>query len=608
METIMTKRKAYGLMLFMLISLLLCSALSRTASAAVVYLKAVATTKTMPDGTNVPMWGFAKCTTATFTTCDAATVPGPALTANQGDTLNIHVRNHLNLLPGGLYTEPVSIIIPGQIAPMSPVWINSSGVVVATGSRPALDVTSRMRSLTAETAVGATSIYTWTNIKAGTYLYLSGTHGSLQVPMGLYGSLTVLSAVGQAYPANPNINSTFAAEQVLLFSEIDPVLNQAVADGTYGTPPGPTSSIGYHPRYFLINGEPFTYGRSPLPVADAGQRTLLRFLNAGLQDHTPMLQGIYGEAIAEDGNLYPFGKKQYSLQLPAGKTVDVIITPAAAGYIPLYDRMLSLTNAAESPGGMMLYLEVPSPTQYLLTVNKTGAGTGKVMSVNLPGGILCGTACSSDNETYNANTIVNLAAVPDAGSVFNGWSGDCGGTGSCLVTMNAAKTVNANFISDTTYTLTVTGGGGTGPGGTITGLGINCNISGWIGSGDCTEQYPSGTVVPLTATGAAGSAFTSWSGACTGAGVCNVTMDNNKMVAGQFDIITYALNVNGSGTGSGSVSGLGISCTIINGVTSGDCTEQIQAGSNVGLNAAAAAGSSFTGWSGGCAGTGPVIS
>ena len=102
--------------------------------------------------------------------------------------------------------------------------------------------------------------------------------------------------------------------------------------------------------------------------------------------------------------------------------MDVAITPTAAGYIPLYDRMLSLTNAAESPGGMMLYLEVPSLTQYLLTVNKTGAGTGKVMSVNLPGGILCGTACVSDNETYNANTIVNLAAIADAGSVFNGWT------------------------------------------------------------------------------------------------------------------------------------------------------------------------------------------
>ena len=70
METIMKKRKIYGLMLFMLISLLLCSALAQTASAAVVdvYLKAVATNKVMPDGTNVPMWGFAGCD-STFATC-----------------------------------------------------------------------------------------------------------------------------------------------------------------------------------------------------------------------------------------------------------------------------------------------------------------------------------------------------------------------------------------------------------------------------------------------------------------------------------------------------------------------------------------------------------
>ena len=56
--------------------------------------------------------------------------------------------------------------------------------------------------------------------------------------------------------------------------------------------------------------------------------------------------------------------------------------------------------------------------------------------------------------------------------------------------------------------------------GTVTGspTGITCPAT-------CSAPYPSGTVVTLTATPVAGSAFTGWSGAgCTGTGPCTVTV------------------------------------------------------------------------------------
>lgn len=77
---------------------------------------------------------------------------------------------------------------------------------------------------------------------------------------------------------------------------------------------------------------------------------------------------------------------------------------------------------------------------FTLTVTKAGSGSGTVTSS--PAGINCGTACS---EPYASNTGVTLTATPASGSVFAGWSGACTGTGSCTVTMDAAKSVTATF-------------------------------------------------------------------------------------------------------------------------------------------------------------------
>jgi uncharacterized repeat protein (TIGR02543 family) len=81
---------------------------------------------------------------------------------------------------------------------------------------------------------------------------------------------------------------------------------------------------------------------------------------------------------------------------------------------------------------------------HLLTVNKTGTGTGTVTSDIT--GINCGGDCT---ETYDYGTSVILTATPtDHYNRLTGWSGtgiSCPGTGTCTVSMNAAKTVTATF-------------------------------------------------------------------------------------------------------------------------------------------------------------------
>jgi hypothetical protein len=75
-----------------------------------------------------------------------------------------------------------------------------------------------------------------------------------------------------------------------------------------------------------------------------------------------------------------------------------------------------------------------------LSVGKDGSGGGTVTSD--PAGINCGYACSAE---FDYGTPVTLTAVADTGSTFTGWGGACSGTGDCVVTMDAAKSVTATF-------------------------------------------------------------------------------------------------------------------------------------------------------------------
>jgi len=99
---------------------------------------------------------------------------------------------------------------------------------------------------------------------------------------------------------------------------------------------------------------------------------------------------------------------------------------------------------------------------------------------------------------------VTLTAVPAAGSLFGGWSGACSGTGSCVVSMTAARSVTATF-NLVSYTLTVSRAGSGGGSVTSSPSGIDCGS-------DCSQSYTMGTSVTLTATPSAGSVFSGWSG------------------------------------------------------------------------------------------------
>ncbi|MBK7319521.1 LamG-like jellyroll fold domain-containing protein [Candidatus Villigracilis affinis] len=199
-----------------------------------------------------------------------------------------------------------------------------------------------------------------------------------------------------------------------------------------------------------------------------------------------------------------------------------------------------------------------------LSVSKTGTGTGTITSA--PAGINCGAAC-----TYNfpRNTSVVLTAAPTLGSTFTGWSGaGCSGTGTCTVTMDAAKSVIANFDL-TEYTLTITSDHGT------------------VAKNPDKATYHYGDSVQLTATPAVGWAFTNWSGGVTGiSNPVSLTINGNTSVTANYTQIEYSLTINTIGDGS-------VATDISGPYHHGDLVE---------LTATPAAGWTFANWSGDAAG------
>ena len=415
-----------------------------------VNLTAGPATATLPDGTAVPMWGYS-CNTVGPTCAPlnknaTAGVWSPVvITVPTGTDLQIVLTNNLAFKPATGPTNyiPTSLMIVGQLG----AGLGSSPLAVPSPNHADQVVTwstvgsggtftppgqgTRVQSFSQEVAaVGATlqtgevasgATLTWKAPRPGTYLLESGTHPSIQGPMGLYGMVVVTTAptaaagvetaAGTAYPANPGPPAapavTYDADIPLLLSEIDPVQNHTVGAAVNtsgfsetavwsGQPNqcGNSSStnyltcyppaVNYSPLYYLFNGVAFNktnapaslFAASPATLAPAaGTKTatgsvLVRLVNAGLRMHVPSIVGsLTGTAgasgfslIAEDGNPLPGTPRvQSEVFLAAGKTYDVMINGPAAGSTALavFDRELSLSgNAIGRDAGMLAYIGI----------------------------------------------------------------------------------------------------------------------------------------------------------------------------------------------------------------------------------------------------------
>ncbi len=169
-----------------------------------------------------------------------------------------------------------------------------------------------------------------------------------------------------------------------------------------------------------------------------------------------------------------------------------------------------------------------NPASVTMDVNKTITANFAINTYTLTVTATNGTVTKNpDQATYDSAAVVQLIATPATGYHFTSWSGDLtGSTNPATVTMNANKTITANFAINT-YALTVNA------------------TNGSVTKNPNQATYDSNTTVQLTATPATGYHFTSWSGDLTGStNPATVTMNANKTITANFAINTYALTVN----------------------------------------------------------------
>jgi Divergent InlB B-repeat domain len=233
--------------------------------------------------------------------------------------------------------------------------------------------------------------------------------------------------------------------------------------------------------------------------------------------------------------------------------------------------------------------------QKTLSVVKEGSGAGAITSS--PAGIACTTSCQAE---FNEGSALTLEAQPaPLGSRFTGWTveGDpfaCSGAGLCEVALSQDITVKADFEAVPIHTLSVEASGE----GTLSSspAGIRC-------PGNCSAQFDQGTEVTLAASPGAHQAFSGWSGACSGTGACKVDLAADTSVSAGFTPILHTLSLSrgGSGTGTITSSPAGIVC-------GSSCSARYKEGTELTLTAVPAAGSTFSGWTGGaCSGTGTCL-
>ena len=229
-----------------------------------------------------------------------------------------------------------------------------------------------------------------------------------------------------------------------------------------------------------------------------------------------------------------------------------------------------------SAQGVVVTDTLPSNGQFVSASTTQGTCTGGST-------VTCAIGAMNKSPVVTVTIGVNVAMA--AGLISNAATVSASVNSPDPSTTNNASLLNA-------YVLSV---GPAGPGNGIISsapFGIDCG-------GTCRQIFAEGTVVTLSAKPVAGSMFDRWSGACAGQGACTVTMTQARAATATFSLKSYVVTVVITGTGGGVVTStpVGITCGVA-------CQESFTHATPLTLTAVPAAGSTFVGWSGGCASAG----
>jgi FtsP/CotA-like multicopper oxidase with cupredoxin domain len=268
------------------------------------------------DGASVYAWGYANGN-------GAMQYPGPTLIVNQGDTVTVNLSNQLPV--------PVSIVFPGQ-----------QGVLASGGSAGVM----AQEAPAVAGGVAGTVSYTFVATQPGTYLYHSGTQPAVQVEMGLLGTLIVRpSAADPLHQAYGHAGTRFDHEYLFLLTEMDPAIHEQVAAKVAAGGAISVDTSAWHPVLWFINGRnapdtmldanvPWlpTQPYNCMPRMHAGEKLLMRVVNAGRDLHPFHTHGNNFTLLARDGRLLEsapgagpdLAASDFTLRAVPGETYDAI--------------------------------------------------------------------------------------------------------------------------------------------------------------------------------------------------------------------------------------------------------------------------------------------
>lgn len=248
-------------------------------------------------GTTLAVWGYSDLS-------GSPRIPGPALTANEGDTLNITVINNHTL--------------------------NHNLVV------------QNVTSDTAPIAPGASKTYSFTAPAAGTYLYSDTLNNNINREMGLYGALIVRPADGSntVWLGGP----AYSFQRTWVVSEMDkPRWNDVAGAG------GTVNTSIYRPNYFLMNGMGGFDAMHDVATTISGvvgQTALVRIVNPGQFAHSLHFHGNHAQVLTVNGMHQGTPYKEVDvINIPPMGTTDVLYYLNQPGDYPMHVHTAQMETA-----------------------------------------------------------------------------------------------------------------------------------------------------------------------------------------------------------------------------------------------------------------------
>ncbi|MFO1412649.1 MAG: putative Ig domain-containing protein [Burkholderiales bacterium] len=254
---------------------------------------------------------------------------------------------------------------------------------------------------------------------------------------------------------------------------------------------------------------------------------------------TPAIGTPFSLAIGATGGTPPIVYSLANGILPKGL---VLGTDGMISGTPTLPGTYSFTVRADDAGGqtasrafsLVVLDTVPDPFGFLPQAN-VAPNTVRISNVIVPAGLAADAPISVG--TYGEYSLGCTASFTDVAGTIKAGQAVCvrhiaaRSAGQTVTTALTIGGVTGTFSSSTAstpfYPLTIGRQG--------SGSGVVSSPQSALVCGDrCVESYTAGTGVTLVATPTTGDVFVGWSGACSGTGACNVTMDAAKAVMAVF--------------------------------------------------------------------------